>query len=264
MSKSNDIRKDIVNMCYKAKTSHIGSALSCVEILDSLYFHVANITKENINSPTRDRVILSKGHACACLYATLFEKGIISKEILDKYAVDNGQFPIHLDRSSADGIDVSSGSLGHGLPLAIGIDTANKLNGINSKIYVVAGDGEMQEGSMWEAIEYISSRKMKDIVLIVDYNNFQSSDPTKTIINELDINKILKSFDIDVFEVDGHNIDELTKVLKKETKNPKVVVAKTIKGKSLSFMENTLKSHYMKITDELYKQAIEELTKGDK
>ncbi|MDD2840039.1 MAG: transketolase [Rickettsiales bacterium] len=264
MTKSNDIRKDIVNMCYKAKTSHIGSALSCVEILETLYFNVANITKENVNNPARDRVILSKGHACACLYATLFEKGIISKETLDLYAVDNGQLPIHLDMTSADGIDVSSGSLGHGLPLAVGIDTANKLNGINSKIYVVAGDGEMQEGSMWEAIEYISSRKLKDITLIVDYNNFQGSDPTKNITNELSIAKRFESFDIDVFEVDGHNVEELTKVLKKETKNPKVVVAKTLKGKGLSFMENTLKSHYMKITDDLYKQAMEELNKGDK
>ena len=253
------IRELILKCANRSKASHVGSALSIVEILEALYFNVANISKDNFNKPNRDRIILSKGHGSLALYATLALKNIIPMEALDKYLVDGGVLPCHIDMQSANGLEASTGSLGHGLGIAEGFVLSNRLKNINSRVFVIIGDGEFQEGSIMEALNSIGSLKLNEITVILDNNKFQASAATKDVADVNNYEKIFSAFGFDVESVDGHNVDLLTKALNKKSQKPTAIIANTLKGKGFSFMEDTLESHYIKIDDEKMEIGLTEL-----
>lgn len=254
------LRKMIIDMAHKSKESHIGSALSIVEIMYAIYFRVSNITKENIKSPSRDKVIVSKGHAGLAQYAALALKEIIPKDKFETYAQNGGCIPAYICKRACDGIEVSTGmSLGHGLGIAEGFALANRLDGIKSRIFVVIGDGEMQEGSIWEALNSIIYLNLSEITVVLDKNNMQASAETKDIIDNSNLGDRLALMGFSVKEVNGHNVDELENALKMKTDKPLIVIANTIKGCGLKEYENTVKSHYIEMDDECYNMAVSAL-----
>ena len=257
------IRELIAKAAFKSQASHIGSALSIVEILEALYFRVANFSKDNYKSPERDRIILSKGHGSLALYCTLVLKGIIPEDYLDKYLVDGGKLPCHIDMNCAEGLEASTGSLGHGLGLALGMALANRLKNIKARIFVIIGDGEFQEGSVMEALNTIGYLNLNEISLILDNNHFQASSSTSEVIDENNYRKKLEAFGFITKVVDGHNVEELEIALKPQYDRPFAVIANTLKGKGFSFMENTLASHYMKIDKTKLEIALKELSEAD-
>lgn len=255
------VKKAILNAAYKSTETHVGSALSCAEILEAIYFRVANINKNNCRNESRDRIIVSKGHAALAQYACLMLKNIISKEIFDTYNLDGGFLPAHLDLESADGIEVSTGmSLGHGIGLAEGFAIANRLKKINARIFVVIGDGELQEGSIWEGLNSIIDLNLNEITIIIDKNNMQASAETKDITDNTKLDKVLKEMGFDVKTTNGHDVNDITLALMGNRETPLLVIANTIKGNGLTKQfENTIKSHYVKLTPEEYKFAIKKL-----
>lgn len=253
------IRELIARAAHKSKASHVGAALSVVEILEAVYFRVANYSKDNYKSENRDRIILSKGHGSLALYCTLVLKGIIPKEYVEQYVVDGGKLPCHIDMNSAPGLEASTGSLGHGLSIAEGMALANRLKKIKARIFVIIGDGEFQEGSVMEALNSIGSLNLNEITVILDNNHFQASAATQEVTDDKRYPDIFKAFGFEVKVADGHSVDELEKVLKTKTDKPLAVIANTLKGKGFSFMENTLASHYIKFDDEKLAVALKEL-----
>lgn len=256
---ANQIRKNILVMNSRSHASHSGAALSIVDILVVLYFRVLNIDPKFPSDSKRDRLILSKGHGSSALYATLAEKGFFDKNLLDKFYLDGGKLPGHLDKDSVPGIEVSSGSLGHGLSLGLGMAMANTMDSMASKVFVISGDGELNEGSMWEAIMFAGHLKQKNLTLIVDYNKLQGYGKTHEVINMEPLGDKFKAFNWDVFEIDGHNFEEIEKTLLISTDKPKVIIANTIKGKGVSYMENQFVWHYKSPNDEQLKQALGDL-----
>ena len=256
---SKKIRKHILKMTLYSKSSHIGSALSIVEMLVTLYFRIMNTTPENFQSDERDKFLLSKAHGSAALYATLVEKGFFPSDYLEKYYVDGGILPGHVDSSSVPGIEYSTGSLGHGFPAAIGMAIANLRSSNSGRIFVIIGDGECNEGSVWEGIMLASHLKLTNLTAILDYNKIQSFGRTNDVINQEPIIERWKSFGWDVFEVDGHNFTDLINAFNQPNSKPKVIIAHTVKGKGISFMEDKLEWHYKSPNQEQYDLAIREI-----
>lgn len=254
-----NIRKKILKMIFVSQSSHIGTSLSIVDILVLLYFQIMKIDSKNPSDPLRDKFILSKAHGSTALYAILAEIGFFPLSYLDKYYVDDGILPGHLDKDSARGIEYSMGSLGHGLSVGVGMAIANKQTGNYGKIYVLLGDGECNEGSVWEAIMLASHLKLNNIIVVVDYNKIQSFGNTNEVINQEPIVDRWKSFGWDVFEVDGHNFIELYDAFQQSHTKPKVIIAHTVKGKGVSFMENKLEWHYKSPNQEQYDLALDEI-----
>lgn len=259
MSELCKIRKTIVEIIHDANVSHIGSAMSVADILYVLYFKIANISKENINDNNRDIVILSKGHASAALYSVLYHKGLISKELLEGYSKDFGTLPCHIDKEKSPFFEISSGSLGHGPSVGAGMALAKKMDKNNGRVFVICGDGECEEGSVWEAIMFATTHKLDNLVLIIDCNKLQGFGTTNDIINQNNLAQRLESFGLEVISIDGNNTDEIEKALKHKRKNPLAIVANTIKGKGVSFMENRLEWHYKSPNDEQLKTALQEI-----
>ena len=257
---SKNIRKSIVTMNAKSSASHSGTALSTVDILTMLYFKIMNIDPNNPTLKSRDKFILSKGHGSSALYATLAERGYFSKNLLDGFYVDGGQLPGHLDKDAVPGVEVSSGSLGHGLSIGVGMAIANKVDKLDNNVYVMCGDGELNEGSVWEAIMYAPHKNLDNLTMIVDYNKLQGYGKTNEVINLEPLNKKLQSFNWDVLEIDGHNYEEIEEALSQQTSKPKVIIAHTIKGKGVSYMENEFVWHYKSPNNEQLEQAIKELS----
>jgi len=256
------IRLQVLEMIMRSKSAHIGSSLSAVEILASLYFGIMKINPRNSNDANRDRFILSKGHAVAALYATLAERGFFNKKLLKSYCANGSNLPGHASRNCVAGVEVSTGSLGHGLAIANGIALAGKRDKKNYRVFVLLSDGECDEGSTWEAILFAGHHKLDNLVAIVDYNKWQAFGRTKDVLNLEPFTKKWKDFGWSVKEVDGHDFQEIYKVLRKipfQKNKPSVVIAHTIKAKGLSFMEDKLESHYRPPTEEEYKIAIKEL-----
>lgn len=257
---SKEIRKSILKMNAKSFASHSGTALSTVDILTVLYFKIMNINPINPDLKTRDKFILSKGHGSSALYATLAEKGYFSKELLEGFYVDGGQLPGHLDKDAVPGVEVSSGSLGHGLSIGVGMAISNKLDKLDSHIYVMCGDGELNEGSVWEAIMFAPHKNLDNLTMIIDYNKLQGYGKTNEVINLEPINQKLQAFNWDVMEIDGHNYEEIESALSYKSLKPKVIIAHTIKGKGVSYMENEFVWHYKSPNDEQLEQAMKELS----
>jgi len=261
---SNNIRKKILKMIFTSQASHIGSALSCVDILTVLYFKILAIDPKNPWLENRDRFILSKGHAVAALYATLAERGFFNKKLLKSYCANGSNLPGHASRNCVAGVEVSTGSLGHGLAIANGIALAGKRDKKNYRVFVLLSDGECDEGSTWEAILFAGHHKLDNLVAIVDYNKWQAFGRTNEVLNLEPFTKKWKDFGWSAKEINGHNFQEIFKSLGKipfQKNKPSVLIAHTIKAKGLSFMENKLESHYRSPSEEEYKKAIKELEK---
>lgn len=246
-------------MVFNSKSSHIGSCFSIVEILYVLYFKILKVHPSQPNHPERDKFILSKGHGSAALYAVLAEKGFFSREKLTGYFVDNGCLPGHLDMTVVPGIEASAGSLGHGLSIGVGMAIANTKGKLPGRIFVLLGDGECNEGSVWEAVMLSSTLKLKNLTAIVDFNKLQGYGRTNEVINQENMSERWKAFGWDAYDVDGHNLNELEKVLVLPQSRPKVIIAHTVKGKGVSFMENRLEWHYKSPNEKQYRQAMHEI-----
>lgn len=256
-----DIRRSIVKMVHNAKVSHIGAAFSMIETLYTLYFEIMNIDPKNPEDPNRDKFVLSKGHGSAALYATLAHRGFYPKEDLMAYCINHGKLPGHLDKDAAPGVEVSAGSLGHGMPVALGFALANKRMNNPGKVYTIIGDGECNEGSIWEAAMLAPSLKLDNYTVIIDFNKIQSFGNTNDIIDQSNMAERWKSFGFETIEVhNGHDLEELKKAFEAPFNGkPKAVVAHTTKGSGVSFMENKLLWHYKSPDDEQLAQALEEL-----
>jgi len=251
-----NIRKNILKIANSSGGPHTGSALSIVDILAVLYFKILNIDPFDEN---RDIFILSKGHGAMALYATLYEKDLLSGDDFFSYYLNGGVLPAHLDRSRSKYIEVSSGSLGHGLPQALGFAYSKKLKHQNGKVFVLMGDGESQEGSVWEAVMLAPKMGLDNLVLIIDRNDLQGYGRPSELVSFESLDDKFRAFNWDVARVDGHNFDDIYKALTKDSNLPLAVICDTVKGKGVSFMENELKWHYFIVTDELLKKGVEEL-----
>lgn len=252
-----EIKSNMLKMAHYSHASHIGAALSCVDLLYCIYKNFADITSQNVFSIDRDKVILSKGHASIALYAVLAEFGLLDKEKLKQYYIDGGVLPGHLDKDSEAAVDCSAGSLGHGLPIAIGMALANP----KRKVFVIMGDGEIQEGSVWEGIIFAGKNPLKNLTIVIDKNNLQAFGKTTEVANYSSLKSTFNNFGLDAYEIDGHNISEIYSILDKKSEKTKIIIANTIKGHGISFMENQLKWHYKSPNDEELEKALKEVNK---
>ena len=212
--RSKYLRSLIVEMIEVKKGGHFGPALSLVEILRVLYDDVLKINPKDPNNPKRDRLILSKGHGCLALYSILFDKGFFNKKILSTFCSFHSPLGGHPEKGKLPGIEASTGSLGHGLPIGVGIALAAKLRKQKFQTFVIVGDGEINEGSNWEAFMTASKYKLDNLTIIVDSNKFQSYGETEKVLKIRPLKRKLESFGLNVYEVDGHNVQDLRKVLK--------------------------------------------------
>ena len=263
---ANKIRMDIIQEIYYAKSGHPGGALSCADILTVLYFNEMNIDELKPNDETRDRFVLSKGHASAALYATLAEKGYFPKEELITFRNISSYLQGHPDMKHTPGVDMSTGSLGQGLSVANGMALASKMDKRGYRVYCLLGDGELEEGQVWEAAMTASKYNLDNLCAIVDCNELQLIGKTDDIkgLNIDDIENKFKSFGFNTLRIDGNNIDSIISALMKaeQTKGmPTCIIAKTVKGKGVSFMENKPEWHGKAPSDEEFKRAIDELRK---
>jgi len=241
------------------KGAHLGGGLSTVEIFAVLY---GGIIKHDANSAfhhERDRVIISKGHCVLPYYAVLNEYGFLSDEELDSFEEDGSEFHGHATRNVKKGIEFSGGSLGLGFSFAVGVALAGKLNDQSYNVYVLVGDGEMNEGIVWEALMSASQFKLNNLTLIIDNNGLQYDGRCDQIMNLDGLANRLKAFGFDVFEVDGHDVSDLYSAFDENTEfNPKAIIANTVKGKGVSFMENRVEWHHSVLNDELFDKAMSE------
>ncbi len=258
---SRNARLNVLKMIYKSKGSHIGSALSIIDILSVLYNGILNINPKSPDYKGRDRFILSKGHACVGLYAVLAECGFISKKLLEEYGEDSSILMNHANHKVC-GVEHSTGALGHGLPVGVGKAMVAKMNNLQWKTFVLLSDGEMQEGSNWEAIMFAAHHKLDNLVAIVDYNNLQSLGSVDKILNINPLKKKIASFGWNVKEVEGHNhemLEETLTLAKNQKGAPTVVIAHTTKGKGVAYMENNIKWHYRTPNYKEYIEAMNEI-----
>lgn len=258
-----EIRKLAIKMVYNAKASHIGGALSMADILAVLYNDILNIDPSNPKNSERDRFLLSKGHTCTGLYATLALKNFFPIENLNTYAKDGSIFLSHTSHH-IPGIEISAGSLGHALPVSCGLALAAKRKKAKWKTYCLVSDGELDEGSNWEAILFAPQSKLDNLIVIVDYNKIQSLGSVKDVIDLNPLKDKFTAFRWDTFEVNGHDHLALKEVFLKVLNSngkPKVIIAHTIKGKGISFMEDKLLWHYKSPSEEQFNEAINELNK---
>lgn len=259
---ANNIRIDIINQVYEANSGHPGGALSSADILSVLYFNQMNINEKEPNSPTRDRFILSKGHCSPALYATLAEKGYFEKEKLNTFRKMGSNLQGHPDMKNIPGVDMSTGSLGQGLSVAVGMAIASKMDREGCRIYCLLGDGEIDEGQIWEASMAASKNKLYNLCVILDNNGLQIDGKIEEVAGLTNIEGKFANFGFKVINVDGHNISNLIDAFDtaKQTKGvPTIIIAKTIKGKGVSFMEGKAEWHGKAPKAEEYEKAIEEL-----
>ena len=241
--------------------AHIGGALSSVDILTVLFFSIMDFNKNNFENVKRDRFILSKGHACLVLYCALLEKNIISMEDIMQFEKDNSDFPGHPVKNSKFGIEFSTGSLGMGIGLGAGVALAFKKKKSSNRIFVLLGDGECNEGSVWESVLTIAHHRLTNLTIIVDKNNFQQTGKTEEIISNFNLKDKFQSFGLDCVEIDGHSLEALNIALsnKNQDGKPKVIIANTIKGRGIKIFENDNKWHHSILTKELYEKCLVEL-----
>lgn len=262
---ANKVRLDIIQEIYYAKSGHPGGSLSVADILTVLYFNEMHIDPEKPQDPARDRLVLSKGHASSALYAVLCERGYFPKENLVTFRNVNSILQGHPDMSKVPGVDMSTGSLGQGLSVANGMAMASKMDQMGNRVYCILGDGEIQEGQIWEAAMTSTKYNLDNLCVIVDNNNLQLSDSIENIkdLNTEDIENKFRSFGFHTMTIDGNDIESIMSALSTaETVKgkPTCIIAKTVKGKGVSFMENNVSWHGKALSDEDYKKAVEELT----
>ena len=260
--KANEIRKNIITEVYYAKSGHPGGSLSVADIMTVLYFNELRIDEKNPRWEDRDRLILSKGHCSPALYAALAERGYFEKEKLKSFRNIESNLQGHPDLNKVPGVDMTSGSLGQGLSVANGIAIAGKMDKKDYRVYCIVGDGEIEEGQIWEAAMTSNKYKLDNLCVIVDNNNLQIDGTIEEVMSSYPIDKKFESFGFNVISIDGNNIEEILKAFEiaKNTKGkPTCIVAKTIKGKGVSFMENKAEWHGKAPSDEQYEEAINNL-----
>lgn len=261
--KSYELRRDIIEMMHNSKAGHVGGDLSVVDILTVLYFKIMNTSPKNQNDENRDRFLLSKGHCADALYCVLGEKGYFDKkEAVETFSQYGSRYIGH-PNTDVPGIEINSGSLGHGLSIGFGMALAGKMNHQDYRTYVVLGDGEMAEGSNYEGMMAAAHYKLDNLCATVDLNGLQISGTTKEVMDSDNLADKFKSFGWNVIEVeDGNNCEQLVKAYEKAAAykgKPTAVIAHTIKGKGVSFMENVASWHHGVMSEEQYKQAVKEL-----
>ena len=259
---ANDIRINIVKTVYNAQSGHPGGSLSCADILTVLYFNQMNINPNNPKAEGRDRFVLSKGHCSPALYSTLAKRGYFEEKLLDGFRRLESNLQGHPDMNKVPGVDMTSGSLGQGLSVANGMALSSKMDSMGYRVYCLLGDGEIEEGQVWEAAMTASKYKLDNLCVIVDNNNLQIDGEIKNVKGLNKIEQKFESFGFNVIPVDGNNIEQLIDAFDraKMTKGmPTAIIAKTIKGKGVSFMENEAGWHGKAPNEEQFKLAIEEL-----
>lgn len=251
------IRRTIIEMANRSKSPHVGSCLSCSDILAVLYDDILRLEPWS----SRDICILSKGHAAMSLYSALYAKGILTEHDIEGYYQDNGTLPAHLDRCPEKGIEVSAGSLGHGFNMGLGMAYGFKKQNSDRRVFAVIGDGESQEGSIWEGALFAGGLGLDNFTVIMDHNNLQGYGRPTEICAFEPMREKWSAFGWHAIEVDGHDHEALHAALIEDSRGtPKILIAKTTKGKGVSFMEDQLIWHYYMVTDEHKRQALEELS----
>ena len=265
MKTANEIRKGIVTALHSAKAGHPGGSLSATEIFTYLYFEEMNVDPKDPKKADRDRFVLSKGHTAPGLYSTLAQKGFFPKEDLVTLRHTGSYLQGHPDMKHIPGVDMSSGSLGQGISAAVGMAIAGKLDNADYRVYTLLGDGEIQEGQVWEASMLAAHRKLDNLVVIVDNNNLQIDGAITEVNSPYPIDKKFEAFNFHVINIDGNDFDQIDAAFKeaKTVKGqPTAIIAKTVKGKGVSFMENVCDWHGKAPNDEQYEVAMADLEKA--
>lgn len=254
-------RRNVIRLVEASHHGHLGGALSCLDIVTALYFYKMNIDPEDIKNENRDRFILSAGHKCMAQYAVLAEKGIFKKELLDTYGKLMSHLPGHPDMHKLPGIEANTGALGHGLAIGVGMAYGLKTARKTSNVYVVLGDGELAEGSNWEAIAAAAHFGVDNLTVFLDYNGLQISGKVEEVMNYMPLSEKFKSFGWAVKEIDGNSMEEIVSALDelpfKENK-PSMIIAHTVKSKGISFAENKMQYHYWSPGNDELEAAIKE------
>ena len=258
------VRKNVIQMTHDGNSSHIGSCLSIVDILSVLYFNFLKTFPKDPTNKDRDWFILSKGHAGAAIYATLSGMGYFEKSFLKQHYQNGSIMSGHVSHKLIPGVEFSTGSLGHGLPVACGVAHGFKIDKKNNKVVCLLSDGECDEGSNWESILYAGHFCLNNLTVIVDYNKIQSLDSTENTMALEPFADKWKSFKWNVIECDGHNHEDILSALNSEVKLPKVIIAHTTKGKGVSFMENQVLWHYRSPQGDEFESAIDEVQSNEK
>ena len=263
---ANEVRKDIVTALHSAKAGHPGGSLSAADVFTYLYFEEMNIDPKDPKKADRDRFVLSKGHTAPGYYSALAERGFFPKEDLKTLRHLGSYLQGHPDMKHIPGVDMSSGSLGQGISAAVGMAIAGKLDNADYRVYTLLGDGEIQEGQVWEAAMFAGARKLDNLVVIVDNNGLQIDGKVEDVCSVYPIDKKFEAFNFQAINVDGHNFDEIRAAMQKarETKGmPTAIIMHTVKGKGVSFMENQAGWHGKAPNDEEYEIAMADLKKID-
>ncbi len=259
---SRRIRASIVEMSHRSKAPHLGSCLSAVDILVTAYFRALSIDPQRPDDPTRDRFILSKGHGAAALYATLAHRGFFPIQQLETYCKDGGSLPEHPAPHGTPGVEAATGSLGHGLSLGLGMALAGRIHDHKYRVFTLLSDGECNEGSVWEAALFAAAQRLDSLVSIIDFNKWQATGRSQEILALDPLAAKWEAFGWNVHEVDGHDMKALSRLLDKVpdgSGRPIAIIAHTIKGKGVSFMEDDNNWHYRIPTAEEVAAAWEEL-----
>lgn len=264
--KAKELRKMLLTMIYKAQSGHPGGSLSATDIVASLYFHTLRVDPKNPKWEDRDRFVLSKGHVCPVLYSALIMRGFISEDTIGTLRKQGSILQGHPDMKRCPGIEISTGSLGQGISCAVGMAIAGKMDEKEYRVYTLLGDGECDEGQVWEAAQAANKYQLDNLTVIIDNNGLQNDGFAKDIMPTLDLRAKFEAFGFQAVRIDGHNVDEITAALDfmKTQKNgkPKCIVCNTIKGKGVSFMENVAIWHGLAPNDEQYAQAMEDVEEG--
>lgn len=264
--KAKELRKMLLTMIYKAQSGHPGGSLSATDIVASLYFHTLRVDPKNPKWEDRDRFVLSKGHVCPVLYSALIMRGFISEDTIGTLRKQGSILQGHPDMKRCPGIEISTGSLGQGISCAVGMAIAGKMDEKEYRVYTLLGDGECDEGQVWEAAQAANKYQLDNLAVIIDNNGLQNDGFAKDIMPTLDLRAKFEAFGFQAVRIDGHNVDEITAALDfmKTQKNgkPKCIVCNTVKGKGVSFMENVAIWHGLAPNDEQYAQAMEDVEEG--
>ena len=262
---ANQLRKHIVTSLHAAKSGHPGGSLSAADLVTYLYFEEMNVDPKNPGKADRDRFVLSKGHIAPALYSALAMKGYFPEEELLKLRKTGEMLQGHPDMKGTPGVDMSAGSLGQGISVAVGMALSARLSGEDYRVYTLLGDGEIQEGQVWEAAMFAGHRKLDNLVVIIDNNDLQIDGSVADVCSPYPIEDKLKAFNFHVITIDGHDFDAIAAAFSeaRQTKGmPTAIVAKTVKGKGVSFMENQASWHGAAPNDEQYAVAMEDLEKA--
>ena len=260
-NKATEMRMKVVDMIYKAQSGHPGGSLSAADFMTACYFKYMNVDPKNPQWEDRDRMVLSKGHVCPIQYACLGTLGFFPEEELDTLRQEGSKLQGHPSMNKCPGIDISTGSLG--LACAVGMALAGKMNHKDYKVFSVVGDGEAQEGEIWEAANTAHKYQLDNLIVFMDYNGLQIDGPCDQVMPNRDLGEKFRAFGFEVIEIDGHNMEEICATLEKcyASKNgkPKCIYAHTIKGKGVSFMENSVSWHGVAPNEEEHAKAMQEL-----